>query len=70
MGTGTDVAIESAMITLVKGDLHGIVKAQKLSQSVMRNIKQTCFSHSSTTYWAFPSQQVCYFYPSAYYYHL
>jgi Cu2+-exporting ATPase len=43
MGTGTDVAIESAMITLVKGDLHGIVKAQKLSQSVMRNIKQNLF---------------------------
>lgn len=43
MGTGTDVAIESAMITLVKGDLQGIVKAQKLSQSVMRNIKQNLF---------------------------
>ena len=43
MGTGTDVAIESAMITLVKGDLKGIVKAQKLSKSVMRNIKQNLF---------------------------
>ncbi|PKQ46143.1 heavy metal translocating P-type ATPase [Confluentibacter flavum] len=43
MGTGTDVAIESAMITLIKGDLQGIVKAQKLSQSVMRNIKQNLF---------------------------
>lgn len=43
MGTGTDVAIESAMITLIKGDLQGIVKAQKLSHSVMRNIKQNLF---------------------------
>ena len=43
MGTGTDVAIESAMITLVKGDLHGIVKAKNLSHSVMRNIKQNLF---------------------------
>jgi Cu+-exporting ATPase len=43
MGTGTDVAIESAKITLVKGDLQGIVKAKKLSQAVMRNIKQNLF---------------------------
>jgi Cu+-exporting ATPase len=43
MGTGTDVAIESAKITLVKGDLQGIVKAQKLSHSVMKNIKQNLF---------------------------
>ncbi|WP_323786975.1 heavy metal translocating P-type ATPase [Psychroserpens sp.] len=43
MGTGTDVAIESAMITLIKGDLHGIVKAKNLSHSVMRNIKQNLF---------------------------
>jgi len=43
MGTGTAVAIESAMITLLKGDLQGIVKAQKLSRSVMRNIKQNLF---------------------------
>jgi heavy metal translocating P-type ATPase len=43
MGTGTDVAIESAMITLIKGDLQGIVKAQKLSHSVMKNIKQNLF---------------------------
>lgn len=43
MGTGTDVAIESAMITLVKGDLHGIVKAKNLSHMVMRNIKQNLF---------------------------
>ena len=43
MGTGTDVAIESAMITLVEGDLHGIVKARNLSDSVMKNIKQNLF---------------------------
>jgi len=43
MGTGTDVAIESAMITLVKGDLNGIVKARDLSDSVMKNIKQNLF---------------------------
>lgn len=43
MGTGTDVAIESAAITLVKGDLHGIVKARNLSDKVMRNIRQNLF---------------------------
>jgi P-type Cu+ transporter len=43
MGTGTDVAIESSEITLVKGDLHGIVKAKNLSRSVMVNIKQNLF---------------------------
>ena len=43
MGTGTDVAIESSEITLLKGDLQGIVKAKNLSHSVMRNIKQNLF---------------------------
>jgi len=43
MGTGTDVAIESAGITLVKGDLQGIVKAKNLSHKVMKNIKQNLF---------------------------
>jgi Cu+-exporting ATPase len=43
MGTGTDVAIESAGITLVKGDLMGIVKAMHLSRTVMRNIRQNLF---------------------------
>jgi Cu2+-exporting ATPase len=43
MGTGTDVAIESAQITLLQGDLMGIVKAKKLSHGVMRNIKQNLF---------------------------
>ena len=43
MGTGTDVAIQSAGITLVKGDLNGIVKALKLSRAVMSNIRQNLF---------------------------
>ena len=43
MGTGTDVAIESSEITLVKGDLDGIVKAKNLSHAVMKNIKQNLF---------------------------
>jgi P-type Cu+ transporter len=51
MGTGTDVAIESASVTLVKGDLRGIAKAIRLSRATMRNVRQTCFSHFSTTRW-------------------
>ena len=43
MGTGTDVAIESAGITLVKGDLHGIVRARRLSRATMKNIRQNLF---------------------------
>jgi Cu+-exporting ATPase len=43
MGTGTDVAIESAGVTLVKGDLRGIVKAVNLSRRTMRNIRQNLF---------------------------
>src|SRR2546426_2875810 len=43
MGTGTDVAMESAGVTLVKGDLHGIVRARRLSQATMRNIRQNLF---------------------------
>jgi Cu+-exporting ATPase len=43
MGTGTDVAIETAGITLVKGDLRGIVRARNLSEAMMRNIKQNLF---------------------------
>ena len=43
MGTGTDVAIESSEITLIKGDLKGIVKARNLSHAVMKNIKQNLF---------------------------
>jgi len=43
MGTGTDVAMESAGVTLVKGDLRGIVRARKLSRATMRNIRQNLF---------------------------
>jgi len=43
MGTGTDVAIESAQVTLLKGDLTGIVRARRLSAATMRNIRQNLF---------------------------
>ena len=43
MGTGTDVAMESAGVTLVKGDLRGIVQARRLSHATMRNIRQNLF---------------------------
>ena len=43
MGTGTDVAMESAGVTLVKGDLNGIVRARQLSRATMRNIRQNLF---------------------------
>jgi Cu+-exporting ATPase len=43
MGTGTDVAMESAAVTLVKGDLRGIVRARRLSRATMKNIRQNLF---------------------------
>jgi Cu+-exporting ATPase len=43
MGTGTDVAMQSAGLTLIKGDLNGIVRARRLSQATMRNIRQNLF---------------------------
>jgi Cu+-exporting ATPase len=43
MGTGTDVAMESAGVTLLKGDLNGIVRARRLSRATMRNIRQNLF---------------------------
>jgi Cu+-exporting ATPase len=43
MGTGTDIAMESAQVTLVKGDLRGIARARRLSRQTMSNIKQNLF---------------------------
>jgi Cu+-exporting ATPase len=43
MGTGTDVAMESAEVTLVKGDLRGLVRARRLSDATMKNIRQNLF---------------------------
>jgi Cu+-exporting ATPase len=43
MGTGADVAMESASVTLIKGDLRGIVRARRLSEATMRNIRQNLF---------------------------
>ena len=43
MGTGTDIAMESAGVTLVRGDLRGIVRARRLSRATMRNIRQNLF---------------------------
>ena len=43
MGAGSDVAIESAQVTLLRGDLRGLVKARSLSRAVMRNIRQNLF---------------------------
>jgi len=43
MGTGTDIAIESADVTLVKGDLRGILRARRLSRATMKNIRQNLF---------------------------
>ena len=43
MGTGSDVAIESADVTLVKGDLRGILRARRLSRATLRNVKQNLF---------------------------
>jgi Cu+-exporting ATPase len=43
MGTGTDIAMESAGVTLVKGDLLGVIRARKLSEATMRNIRQNLF---------------------------
>jgi Cu+-exporting ATPase len=43
MGTGTDIAMESASVTLVKGDLRGVVRAIRLGRAMMRNIRQNLF---------------------------
>ncbi|RAR57074.1 MULTISPECIES: hypothetical protein [Halomonadaceae] len=65
MGTGTDVAMASAGVTLVKGDLKGIVLARRLRRASMRNIKQNQILPSATTAWAYPSPPRCSTPPSA-----
>ena len=59
MGTGTDVAIASAGITLVRGDLLAIVQARRLSRATMRTSGRICSWHSSTTSWAYRWLPVC-----------
>ena len=58
MGTGTDVAVESAGVTLVSGDLRGIARARLLSQARCTTSGRTSSSHSSTTRWVYPSLRV------------
>jgi hypothetical protein len=65
MGTGTEVAIQSAGITLVKGDLAGITRAIVLSRATMRNIRQIWYLHSPTTLSASRLPQAFYIQPSA-----
>jgi Cu+-exporting ATPase len=57
MGSGTDVAIESAGVTLLKGDLTGIVRARRLSQATIANIRQNLFFAFVTTRWACRSRR-------------
>lgn len=60
MGTGTDVAIESAGVTLLKGDLMILNRARHLSEITMKNIRQNLFLHLSTTHLACLWLQVCF----------
>ena len=60
MGTGTDVAMESAAITLLKGDLDGILRARLLSQAMMRTSGRTCSLPSSITRLACRSRRGCF----------
>jgi Cu2+-exporting ATPase len=53
MGTGTDVAIESAEITLLKGDILGVAKAKLLSEKLLRTLKRTYSLHLFIMFWAF-----------------
>ena len=59
MGTGTDVAMESAGVTLVKGDLNGIVRARRLSRATLANIKQNLFFAFVYNSWACRSPPAC-----------
>ena len=65
MGTGTDVAMQSAGVTLVKGDLAGIARARTLSRATMRNIRQNLVLAFATTFWAFRLPRACSIQPSA-----
>jgi Cu+-exporting ATPase len=59
MGTGTDVAMESAGITLLRGDLVGIQRARALSRATMKNIRQNCSSRLSITCSGFQLRPEC-----------
>jgi Cu+-exporting ATPase len=59
MGTGNDIAMESAGVSLVKGDLGGIVQARRLNRAAMRNIKQNLFSPLYATRWGCRSPPAC-----------
>ena len=59
MGTGTDIAMESAQVTLVKGDLNGIVRARNLSRATVRNIRQNLALLLGTTRWASRWPRAC-----------
>jgi len=59
MGTGTDIAMESAQVTLVGGDLRGLVRARQLSEATVRNIRQNLFSPLVTTRWEFRWRPAC-----------
>ena len=60
MGTGTDVVMQIAGITLVGGDLRGIAKAIRLSRAIMRNIRQNLLLRFSTTRWVFRCRRACF----------
>lgn len=66
MGTGTDVAIESAGITLLKGDLMMLNKARQLSEITMKNIRQNLFLRLSTMPSEYPWRQACFIRRMAY----
>ena len=61
MGTGTDVAMESAGVTLIKGDLMGLVRARHLSKATLRNIRQNLFFAFAYNALAVPLLPVCCF---------
>jgi len=54
LGTGTDIAIEAADVTLVRGDLAAVITAINVSHKTFRKIGRTCFGPLPTTWWPFP----------------